>query len=157
MLLWLLLVLPALAQEHIDRLLNLMQQRLALAPTVAQVKWNNHLPVDDPVREQQLLDAIPPLPGVDPERARSFLQAQFEASKSVQLQCRQNWVGQHSGSFPQAPSLGEIRPQLDKITSEMLQALAEAQPELGQAGLLEKSLARFPENEAWNRALEPLR
>ena len=134
-----------------------MQQRLALAPTVAQVKWNNHLPVEDPVREQQLLEAIPPLPGVDPERARNFLQAQFEASKSVQAQCRRNWVGQNSGPFPQAPSLGEIRPQLDKVTSEMLQALADAQPELAEAGLLEKSLARFPESEAWSRALEPLR
>jgi len=147
--LWL-CALPAAAQEHIDRLLQLMQQRLALAPTVAQVKWNNHLPVEDPVREQQLLDKVP-------ESERAFLQAQFEASKAIQQQCRKNWVSQHSSEFPSAPSLPEIRAQLDKVTGEMLQALEAARPELAQPELLEKALTKFPESDAWSRALEPLR
>lgn len=142
--------LPALAQEHIDKLLQLMQQRLALAPTVAQVKWNNHLPVDDPAREEQLLEKAP-------EAERAFLRAQFEASKVIQQQCRRNWVSQHSPVFPSAPSLSEIRSQLDKVTGEMLQALEAARPELTQPELLEKALAKFPESDAWNRALEPLR
>lgn len=142
--------LPALAQQHIDKLLQLMQQRLALAPTVAQVKWNNHLPVEDPVREEQLLEKVP-------EADRAFLRAQFEASKVIQQQCRRNWVSQHSSAFPSAPTLPEIRAQLDKVTGEMMQALQEARPELSQPELLEKALAKFPENDAWNRALEPLR
>ncbi len=142
--------LPALAQQHIDKLLQLMQQRLALAPTVAQVKWNNHLPVEDPVREEQLLEKVP-------ESERAFLRAQFEASKVIQQQCRRNWVSQHSAAFPSAPSLPEIRAQLDQVTGDMLQALEAARPELAQPELLQKALSKFPENDAWNRALEPLR
>ena len=149
LLLWL-CALPAAAQEHIDKLLNLMQQRLALAPTEAQVKWNNHLPVEDPVREQQLLEKAP-------ESQRAFLQAQFEASKAIQQQCRQNWVSQHTSDFPSAPTLPEIRSRLDKVTGEMLQALEAARPELAQPELLEKALTKFPESDAWSRALEPLR
>ncbi|MBX3167857.1 MAG: gamma subclass chorismate mutase AroQ [Candidatus Eremiobacteraeota bacterium] len=141
---------PALAQQHIDKLLQLMQQRLALAPTVAQVKWNNHLPVEDPAREEQLLEKVP-------EAERAFLRAQFEASKVIQQQCRRNWVGQHSGVFPSAPTLSEIRSQLDQVTREMLQALEAARPELARPELLEKALSKFPESDAWNRALEPLR
>lgn len=149
LLLWL-CALPAAAQEHIDRLLQLMQQRLALAPTVAQVKWNNHLPVEDPVREEQLLEKVP-------EGERAFLRAQFEASKFIQEQCRRNWVSQHTSEFLSAPSLPEIRSQLDKVTAEMLQALEAARPELTQPELLEKALAKYPEGDAWSRALEPIR
>lgn len=152
LLLWL-CAMPAFAQQHIDKLLQLMQQRLALAPTVAQVKWNNHLPMEDPVREGQLLEKVP-------ESDRPFLQAQFEASKAIQRQCRENWVRQNSGDFPSAPNLAEIRLQLNKVTDQMMQALAEARPELAQPELLEKALGnlgKFPESDAWSRALEPLR
>lgn len=149
LMLWL-CALPAAAQQQIDKLLQLMQQRLALAPTVAQVKWNNHLPVEDPVREEQLLEKVP-------ESERAFLRAQFEASKVIQQQCRRNWVSQHSPVFPSAPTLPEIRVQLDQVTGDMLQALEAARPELAQPELLEKALSKFPENDAWSRALEPLR
>ncbi|MBN9415582.1 hypothetical protein ABS71_04235 [bacterium SCN 62-11] len=149
LLLWL-CALPACAQEHIDKLLLLMQKRLALAPTVAQVKWNNHLPIDDPVREEQILEKAP-------EAQRAFLRAQFEASKTIQQQCRQNWVSQHTSTFPTAPSLAEIRVQLDQVTGDMLQALEAARPELEQPELLQKALGKYPESDAWNRALEPLR
>ncbi len=142
--------LPAAAQQRIDKLLHLMQQRLELAPLVAQIKWNNHLPVDDPVREEQLLDKVPQLD-------RPFLRAQFEASKFIQLQCQRNWESQHSGVFSSAPTLPEVRSRLDQVTKEMLQALQEARSELSQPELLEEALTHFPENEAWNRALEPLR
>ncbi|MFN8612659.1 MAG: chorismate mutase [Vulcanimicrobiota bacterium] len=141
---------PACAQQHIERLLDLMARRLALAPTVAEVKWNNHLPIEDVAREEQLLQAVP-------EQERPFLQAQFEASKQIQQQCRDNWVGQHSGMFASAPSLAEIRVQLDRLTSDMLRALEEARPELAQPGLLEGALQKYPETDAWTKALEPLR
>ena len=149
LLLWL-CALPAAAQEHIDKLLQLMQKRLALAPTVAQVKWNNHLPIDDPAREAAILEKAP-------ESKRNFLRAQFEASKSIQEQCRRNWVSHHTSTFPSAPSLAEIRVQLDEVTGQMLDALEAAGPELEQPELLQKALAKFPESEAWSRALEPLR
>jgi chorismate mutase len=149
LLVWL-CVLPAAAQQHVEHLLDLMARRLALAPTVAEVKWNNHLPIEDPTREEQLLQGVP-------ESERAFLQAQFEASKQIQQQCRENWVRQHSGAFPSAPSLAEVRAQLDKLTSDMLKALEEARPELAQPGMLEEGLKKYPETEAWSKALEPLR
>lgn len=143
--------LPAAAQQHVEHLLDLMARRLALAPTVAEVKWNNHLPIEDPAREEQLLQGVP-------ENERAFLQAQFEASKQIQQQCRENWVRQHSGAFASAPTLAEIRVQLDKLTSDMLAALEEARAELAQPGMLDNALKRYPaDTDAWSKALEPLR
>ncbi|MBS2039779.1 gamma subclass chorismate mutase AroQ [bacterium] len=150
-LVWLwLCALPAVAQQHVEHLVDLMARRLALAPTVAEVKWNNHLPIEDPAREEQLLQRVP-------ENERAFLQAQFEASKQIQQQCRENWVRQHSGMFASAPTLAEIRAQLDQLTADMLTALEAARAELAQPGLLEGALKRYPETDAWNKALEPLR
>lgn len=45
-------------KENIDRLLVLIEQRLDVAPMVARAKWNSGAPIDDPVREQQILDGL---------------------------------------------------------------------------------------------------
>ena len=114
------------------------------ANTPSPVIWS------DPAREAAILEKAP-------ESKRNFLRAQFEASKSIQEQCRRNWVSHHTSTFPSAPSLAEIRVQLDEVTGQMLDALEAAGPELEQPELLQKALAKFPESEAWSRALEPLR
>src|SRR5437879_5220939 len=44
--------------EKIDRLLALVETRLAVAPLVAQAKWNSGAAIDDPMRESQILDAV---------------------------------------------------------------------------------------------------
>src|SRR5262245_51996104 len=43
-------------QQAVDRLLDLMRQRLLVQHEVASFKWHARRPVTDPKREQELLD-----------------------------------------------------------------------------------------------------
>src|SRR5450830_682348 len=49
-------VLPGGERQSMDRLLTLIDQRLNVATMVAQSKWNSGAAIDDPVREQKILD-----------------------------------------------------------------------------------------------------
>jgi serine protease Do len=61
--------------RSLDDLLALMHRRLALMPAVARAKWNAGLPIADPVREKEFLDAVAAQArglGADAARARRF-------------------------------------------------------------------------------------
>lgn len=117
-------------QQRLDRLLTLIDERLAVAEQVAQTKWNSGAPIDDPAREQHLLDAMSAsLTGVDPAFARRFFQAQFDAGKIIQRALHAQWRTQARGRFADPPDLArDIRPALDRVTSPLLDALREAAP-----------------------------
>ncbi|MFZ6873808.1 gamma subclass chorismate mutase AroQ [Undibacterium sp. Di27W] len=116
------------------RLLSLMQQRLDLAQDVAMYKWNTKAAIDDPVREQQILDALAqqaPQYGLDPKLAQDFFSAQIIAGKMIQTALFKEWTSKSQAPFSNPPDLKtHIRPALDKLTGELLMALAEAQPAL---------------------------
>jgi chorismate mutase len=42
----------------VDRLLGLITARLDVAPEVARTKWNTKAPVDDPLRDKQIIDGV---------------------------------------------------------------------------------------------------
>lgn len=70
------------SDPRLVRLLSLMQQRLDLAQNVAMYKWNTRAAIDDPVREQQILDALAkqaPEYGLEPKLAQDFFAAQIVA------------------------------------------------------------------------------
>ncbi|MFZ6779793.1 gamma subclass chorismate mutase AroQ [Undibacterium sp. Ji83W] len=126
---------PAQAQNASDprllRLLSLMQQRLSLAQDVAMYKWNAKAAIDDPVREQQILDALAkqaPQYGLAPKLAQDFFNAQIVAGKMIQTALFDGWASRSQAPFDNPPDLKTaIRPALDKLTVELLMALAEAQ------------------------------
>lgn len=120
-----------------DRLLTLIDQRLAVAPIVAKAKWNSGGAVNDPPREQLILDAVvAQAKGLDPVFARHFFQAQFDASKAMQLGLHAQWRRQGLGRFDDAPDLGrDVRPVLDQLTPELIAALEKLQPMLAQPGM----------------------
>lgn len=112
----------------IDRLLRLVDERLAIAPQVARSKWNSGAPIDVPEREAAILERVTERAaegGVDADFARAFFQAQFEASKVVQTDLHDAWRADQRGPFESAPDLGaDIRPALDRLTPQLVEALA---------------------------------
>ena len=131
----------ARADEHwlaypwgIESLRALIDERLLLAPDVAQYKWNHHLPIEDAPREAQVIAALGHRAGelgVPQPWAEAFFRAQIEASKTAQNELFQGWDVFKRGQFPDAPDLATVtRPKLDRLTDQLLGALAENWPVL---------------------------
>ena len=118
----------------IEALRALIDARLLLAPDVAQYKWNHHAPIEDAPREAQIIAALGHRAselGVPPAWAESFFRAQIEASKTAQNELFQGWDVFKRGQFPDAPDLATVtRPKLDRLTEQLLHALAENWPVL---------------------------
>jgi chorismate mutase len=122
----------------IDRLLGLIEQRLDVAPEVARTKWNTKAPIDDPPREERVLDAAVEVAiayGLDPQVAGVFFRGQIEANKAVQHALHAEWTAKRQPPFANVADLGaEIRPVLDGLTPALVRALAEALPVLQRRG-----------------------
>ena len=118
----------------IESLRAAIDARLMLAPDVAQYKWNHHLPIEDPRREAEVIATLGRQAselGVPLPWAEAFFRAQIEASKIAQNELFQGWDVFKHGDFPDAPDLAKVtRPKLDKLTDELLHAMAENWPAL---------------------------
>ena len=118
----------------VESLRALIDARLLLAPDVARFKWNHHLPIEDLPREAQVIAALGRQAselGVPQAWAESFFRAQIEASKTAQNELFQGWDVFKHGQFPDAPDLATVtRPKLDRLTGQLLHALAENWPVL---------------------------
>ena len=116
----------------IDRLLVLIDQRLDVAPMVAQAKWNSGAPISAPEREAQILQQVAAeaaAAGVDPAFAHDFFQTQFEASKEFQERQHAQWRSEGQPPFAPAPDLArDVRPLLDALTPQLIAALRDVQP-----------------------------
>jgi chorismate mutase len=145
----------------LDNLLDLIGQRLALAEDVARSKWNSGAPVEDLAREQEIVDAIGVDAlkyGLDPGLAKTFFQAQIEASKIVQNARLAEWRAAQLPKFANAPDLQrDIRPQLDRLTPALLDALARALPALHARDARKRLEARAAVDAAHAAAIAPLR
>jgi len=121
-------------QAAASHLLILIDQRLAVAPLVAKAKWNSGAPIDDPVREKSILDAVAnqaTQAGVDAAFAREFFQAQFDAGKLIQVKLHEQWRLAGQAHFADAPDLGrDVRPLLDQLNPQIIAALAAMSPAL---------------------------
>ncbi|HEY4457674.1 MAG TPA: chorismate mutase [Pseudonocardiaceae bacterium] len=107
-------------------LVDVVIQRLQVSDQVAAAKFGTGAPIDDPVREQQELDAVRQSAitlGIDPDMAVRFFQQQIAASKVVQRGLFDRWTKHPDQAPTTRPDLGEIRVELDQITTELLQQL----------------------------------
>ncbi len=151
---------PAPPADRLAVLLDLIDQRLAISEDVARSKWNSGAPVEDLARERDIVTAIGAQAagyGLDPSFARNFFQAQIEASKVVQRARLAQWRAARQAPFTGVPDLQrDIRPQLDRLTTELLTALAQALPALRAPGS-EARLAAHAGDAARAAALAPLR
>jgi chorismate mutase len=115
----------------LDRLLGLMQQRLAVAHDVARWKWSQGKPISDPDREARLLEQVVGLGrdrGLGPQFVRSFFAAQMEAGKLIQQADFDRWRTDKRDPEEAGPDLATLRARIDQLDVELLDALAEVGP-----------------------------
>jgi len=134
------LTISASEREPIDCLLSLMNQRLEVAGQVAQAKWNSGAAIDDPVREHKILDDIAAMLVTQPQTDQLFMlrffQAQFDAGKNIQHRMHEQWRQEQHPRFDHPPDLAhDIRPVLDRLTPQLIDALGKVQPLLERRGV----------------------
>ena len=121
-------------EPQIDKLLQLMRQRLLIQNDVARGKWNQDGSIEAPGREQDLLAQIhstAPSYGLDADTAAIFFQWQIFAGKLVQIDDFHTWLQQGVKSFNNVPDLNQIlRPSLDELSPQLLDALKQLTPVL---------------------------
>ena len=110
---------------HLDTLVDLVVQRLTLAVDVAAAKYGSGDPIDDPIREQQVLRSAGCALNVTPLSHRigmQFFRDQIEASKVIQRGLHHRWQ-RHPEEIPAAdPDLAaEVRPRLERVTAQIIQ------------------------------------
>ena len=122
---------PEQDQLAIDRMLQRVDERLEVAPLVAQSKWNSGAAIEAPEREAEILESVAEeavAASIDEGFARDFFQQQFEASKQIQRRLHLQWTQEGLPPFADPPDLGEeVRPVLDRLTPQLIEALAEMQ------------------------------
>ncbi|NMF64740.1 gamma subclass chorismate mutase AroQ [Brasilonema octagenarum UFV-E1] len=122
-------------QVQINKLLQLMQQRLMIAHDVARWKWNQKRPIEDRQREQELITKIQQQAityNLQPDTVAVFFRGQIEAGKQIQQADFQTWQKLGVKNFTNVPDLNQtLRPSLDKLNVAFLPVLAELMPSLG--------------------------
>lgn len=119
--------------ELIDRVIGLIDRRLALMPEVAAVKFRQHQPVADPVREgvvlaQTVADAQ--AMNLEGEAARAFFSVQIRLARAVQEHGFDRWRTRAEAPPPARDLVTVLRPELDAIGRELLPAVYLAGPAL---------------------------
>jgi chorismate mutase-like protein len=121
----------------LEPLRQAIDQRLLLAQDVARAKWNAKAPIEDLPREEQVIAAAVrqgATLGLPEAWVRTVFRAQIEASKTVQHALYRRWEAEGIGRFDDAPDLAKtIRPQLDRLTTQLLRSMADNEAVLHDA------------------------
>ncbi|MHC5904107.1 chorismate mutase [Streptomyces sp. S6] len=119
---------PALPVNPLHSVADLAAQRLATADLVAAAKFGTGSPIDDPAREQQVLDSVAAQAtrlGADPDAVRRVFRDQIEANKLVQRGLFQRWTDHPDEAPTTRPDLSAVRVEINRVNTELVQALAE--------------------------------
>jgi len=149
-------------EERLLTLRQVMTERLALMAGVAQHKWNEGLAVEDLEREAEVLAQTverAAAEGLDPALAARVVAAQIAAAKAIQRSLFADWQEAEVPPLFEAPSLTEtLRPEIGRLTSELIAALKAAETLLGDCAArqalspLPRALAGHPD--AWGIAVQ---
>jgi chorismate mutase len=130
--------------DRLTPVVGLAAERILLADKVAAAKFGTATPIEDPVREQQVLDraaALAAEAGIDVPDTVRFFRAQLEMSKIVQHGLYDRWTRHPELAPTERPDLvTEVRPQLDRITVEFIDQLAATEDLRGPTPRCEVSL-----------------
>lgn len=137
---------PAVAGEAVEGLKRVMAERLALMHEVARYKWNQGLAIEDPERERVVLARTAERAvagGIPAALAARLVRAQIEAAKVIQRADVAGWEAAGAGPFDHVPDLaGELRPEITRRTDELIVAVRQAMPLLGDCP--ERAALRVP-------------
>lgn len=106
---------------------ELSARRLATADLVAAAKWGTDSPIDDPAREQQVLDTVARLAtelGADPAATVRIFRDQIEANKDVQRALHRRWDADASQAPTERPDLAEVRAEINRLNDGIVRAIA---------------------------------
>lgn len=143
-------------QAEIDEVLKLVEKRLTIMHEVARIKWNQQIPIEDLPREEQLLALLVSKATIDKEWTRAFFQAQFNAAKMIQRNDFALWSEQKKAKFDNTLDLkDDIRPYLDRLSSDLLEKLAKIYQSKAPDNLLYPRPADIDEA-VWLVAIAPL-
>ncbi|MFI8872545.1 chorismate mutase [Streptomyces sp. NPDC055243] len=117
------------AYARLHPLVDLAAQRLATADLVAAAKYGTGSPVDDPAREQQVLDDVERQArewGADPEATVRIFRDQIEANKVVQRELHRRWDADPSQAPGpgERPDLAEVRKEINRVNGELVRGIA---------------------------------
>ena len=144
---------------RVGRVLELANERLALMPGVAAWKWQHRAPVSDAARERLVVAAAvgqgAPLGLAAPALERLFA-LEIELAREEESGLERRWRSRGYDFAGRVPSLaGEVRPRLDRLTSELLRALYLAAPAFARADFAARyapAAARELASEGWSDA-----
>ena len=127
LLLVLLLCVTASSAAYTEQLYDLMNQRLGYMRDVAVHKAKQKTPVEDKTREKMVLSESRKKArqqGLDADSVEAFFMAQINVAKAIQRRYHQEWALQqdHAG-FPLPDLSGTIRPALNRLGDEIIEAL----------------------------------
>ena len=132
------------------RLESLARQRIELAPQVAWTKFSRGIPVYDPAREAAALHHVMTLGasrGIPQETTRRFFAAQMEVSRRVQWEWIHAWHKGRAEPFGPVRSLeNDLRPRIDAIGAQQIEALARGAQPLTLDQLSDLSARFLPKN-----------
>jgi chorismate mutase len=123
--------------DGLAQVVQLAAQRTAVSDRVAAAKFGTGQPVTDPEREAVVVAdarAQAGRVGVDPEWVARVVLDQIAASTQVQNDLLRQWT-EHPDSRPaERPDLAQVRPEITRISNELVAALKVAEPARAQAG-----------------------
>lgn len=105
----------------------LSAERLATADVVAAAKWGTGSPIDDPAREQEVLNSVADQArqlGADPAATMRIFRDQIEANKVVQRGLYRQWDANPAQAPTERPDLQEVRKEINRINGELVRAIA---------------------------------
>ncbi len=109
-----------------DPLMNGILERLAISEAVARTKFASGKPIQDPPREQALLDSVGDRAtqfGLTPAQARTFFRIQIEAGKLVQTALLARWTREGRAPGEPVDLTTRLRPALDRLGTSLLHDL----------------------------------
>ncbi len=143
----------------VARVLQLEDERLALMPAVAAWKWQHHAAISDPPRERVVIlgagKLAQPL-GLAPAPIERLFALQVRLARDAESDRVNHW--RNSGyDFPGHPPdlKNELRPQLDRLTTDLLRALYLVAPAFSRPAFAEHYAARATQllkDGAWSPA-----
>lgn len=108
-------------------LIDAAAQRLQTADAVAAYKYRTGGPVDDPKREQQVIDAVTAAAAadhIDPGYVGTLFRNQIDATTSVEYTRFAQWKIDPGAVPATAPDLSETRTTIDRLNQTMVREMA---------------------------------
>jgi cyclohexadienyl dehydratase len=119
--------------SSVARIFELAEQRLAVMPAVAAVKWQTQAPILDPPREAAVFDRAAEIGapmGLPGESLKHLFEFQARLAREVQTALHQEWKAHGFSYQGNVTTLAALRPRLDGLTIDILEAVYLAAPVL---------------------------